>query len=116
MARNTLHVTEEMKRCIKSCLDCFSSCEQTASYCVEKGGKHAEPAHVLLLRDCAGICELTAAFMARGSSYHKKSCGVCAEICQGCGDSCAKFPDDVQMKACADVCRACAESCRSMAT
>ena len=109
------HVTDEMKRCIKACADCFAICEQTAAYCVNKGGKHAEANHVRLLLDCAAICATGAGFMARGSPLHTKTCGVCADVCAQCADSCAAMKDDAQMKACADTCRACAESCRKMA-
>lgn len=109
------HITEEMKRCMRSCLDCFASCEQTAAHCLSKGGAHANPQHVALLLDCADICEASAAFLARGTERHKRTCSLCAEICRSCGESCAQFKDDAQMKACADVCRACAESCQKMA-
>lgn len=109
------HVTDEMKRCIKNCTDCFATCAQTAAYCLDKGGKHVAGEHMTALLDCTETCRASAALMAHGSPLHPRMCGVCAEACLRCADSCAKLGDDAQMKACADVCRACAETCRKMA-
>lgn len=107
-------VTQEMQQCIQNCLDCHSICLNTITYCLQKGGMHAEPAHIQLMQDCAEICQTSANFMLRGSDLHTRTCGVCAQVCQRCADDCAKMGDDAQMKACADMCRRCAESCRQM--
>lgn len=105
----------EMEQCIENCLDCHRICEETAAYCTQMGGKHAEPAHLMSLRDCAQICITSADFMLRGSEIHPKVCGVCAEACVRCAESCERIGDDAQMKECAEICRRCAESCQRMA-
>ncbi len=105
----------DMNGCIDECEKCHRVCVEAASYCLEKGGRHAAPAHVRLLMDCAEICQTSANFMLRGSAAHKIICGACAEICERCAESCDGMSDDAQMKACAKTCRDCAESCRSMA-
>lgn len=84
-------------------------------YCLGKGDKHAEPSHIRLLIDCAEVCKLSAALMARESDYASKLCALCAEICDACADSCDSIPDDEQMQKCAETCRACARDCRAMA-
>jgi len=54
----------EMQRCLKHCQRCHSTClEMAATYCLEMGGKHAEPAHLRLMLDCAQICQTSADFM-----------------------------------------------------
>ena len=78
-------------------------------------GPHVEAAHLRLLLDCAEICQTSADFMLRGSELHGQVCGVCADVCDRCAQSCAQFGDDQQMQACAEECRKCAESCRKMA-
>ncbi|MEA5507175.1 four-helix bundle copper-binding protein [Halotia wernerae UHCC 0503] len=108
-------VNREMQQCIQNCLDCHSICLNTVTYCLRKGGRHAEPAHIRLMLDCADICNTSANFMLRGSDLHARTCGVCAELCQRCADDCDRMGDDAQMKACADMCRRCADSCRKMA-
>lgn len=116
MARLMDHnMNAEMERCIQNCLDCHRSCEQTAAYCTQMGGKHAEPEHLRLLRDCAQICMTSADFMMRSSDLHPRVCDVCAEACERCAESCRRFSDDTQLQDCAEACRRCAESCRQMA-
>ena len=108
-------ISQDMQRCIDECLSCFSICEQTIQHCLELGGKHASPAHIRTMQDCADICRTSAAFMMRGSPFHTRTCGVCAEVCRKCEEECRSMGDDEMMKQCADACRRCAESCARMA-
>jgi hypothetical protein len=111
-----LPISAEMLHCIKNCLECHSICVKTAMHCLEMGGRHAEPAHIRLLWDCADICRVSADFMLRGSDLHTRTCAACAEICERCAEDCERFgPEDKQMRACVDACRVCASSCRRMA-
>jgi hypothetical protein len=109
------HQSPEMERCIDQCQECHEVCLQTIPHCLEKGGRHAEAAHIRLLLDCVDICQTSANFMIRGSELHTLTCGACAEICERCADDCARFGGDAEMQRCADVCRRCAESCLKMA-
>ena len=115
MVRVTRDVSEPMLVCIQNCQDCHRACLQTLAYCLEQGGRHAEPAHLRLLMDCAEICQTSADFMIRSSELHAHTCGACAAVCERCADDCERMADDLRMKACADTCRHCAESCRHMA-
>ncbi|MBL6748906.1 MAG: four-helix bundle copper-binding protein [Nevskia sp.] len=102
-----------MQAAIKSCLDCHGTCLHMAmTYCVEKGGRHAEAAHLRLLMNCAELCQTSANFMLSGSPLHGRVCGVCAELCEACARSCEQVGD---MNECIEQCRRCAKSCRSMA-
>jgi hypothetical protein len=85
------------------------------AYCLQKGGTHAEAAHIGLLLDCAEICQTSANFMLRGSEQHTQTCAACAAICEVCAEECARMDDDPPMRNCAEACRHCAESCRRMA-
>jgi hypothetical protein len=104
----------EMEQCIQNCQDCHHICLETAMHCLQMGGAHAEAAHVRLMLDCAEICQTSANFMLRGSEFHSRTCGVCAEVCTRCAEDCARF-EEAFMQQCADMCRRCAESCRQMA-
>lgn len=104
-----------MDQAITDSLNCYRSCIETISYCVEKGGKHTESNHLQILRDCADICILNTSFMIRGSTFHTKTAELCADICEKCATSCETVdPTDTQMKTCAEMCRKCASSCRKM--
>jgi hypothetical protein len=106
----------DMETCIRNCLDCHRVCLETISHCLGKGGRHADPAHIRLLIDCAQICATSADFMIRGSDLHRLTCGACAEVCDRCAEDCARMADDDEaMRRCADACRRCAESCNRMA-
>ena len=109
------HQTQDMERCIALCQECHEVCLQTVSHCLEKGGQHAEAAHIRLLLDCAEICETSANFMIRGSELHTETCRACSEVCQRCANDCRRLGNDPKMQECADVCRRCAESCAQMA-
>lgn len=108
-------LNDEMRQCLKNCSDCHTVCQETISYCLGLGGPHAEAGHIGLLLDCAQICAASADFLARNSSFHGQTCGVCASICEQCADNCGRFGDDKVMQQCAQSCRHCAESCKRMA-
>jgi len=109
-----MHTTGKMQECIQACKNCSEVCLANVTHCLEKGGKHAEPQHIRLLLDCAEICQTSANFMIRGSDFHSRTCGVCAEVCAACARSCESFADDPEMQECAETCRSCAQSCREM--
>ncbi len=105
---------EHLRRCIKLCGDCHEMCVRALAYCIGMGGQYVEEKHLRLIVDCAQICQTSADFMLRGSSFHDRVCGVCAEVCESCADSCESFSNDAQMKLCAELCRECAMTCREI--
>lgn len=105
----------DMQQCIANCVECHRVCLETLSHCLQKGGRHAEAAHIRLLLDCAKICATSADFMIRGSTLHGRTCWVCAEVCEACAQDCEQMADDKTMRRCVETCRRCAESCRAMA-
>jgi hypothetical protein len=110
------HTREEMRQCIQLCQDCHALCIQMIGHCLVLGGRHAAPEHIRLLMDCAQICTTTADYMARGSSFHDRTCSLCSEICRRCAESCEQLQGNDQLiKQCAEMCRRCAESCERMA-
>jgi len=107
--------TYDMQQCIQNCTNCHAMCLSTIAYCLQQDGEHTEREHLTLLLDCAEICQVSANYMLRGSRHHPLTCGVCAELCTRCAESCEQM-NDAQMQSCAEVCRHCAESCQRMAT
>jgi hypothetical protein len=106
---------EMMQNCIQACTTCHGVCVESINHCLRKGGRHTEFTHLRILTDCAEICQTSADFMLRGSEFHGMTCGVCAEVCTHCAESCAMFGDDEMMKRCEEACRMCAKSCAEMA-
>lgn len=112
----TASTNQDMQGCILDCQNCHRVCLDTLQYCLEMGGPHAEASHIQTLLDCAEICATSVTFMLRGSSLHRRTCGVCAEVCGRCADDCESFGEDEKIQACAEMCRRCAASCQRMAT
>jgi hypothetical protein len=109
-------MNHDMKTEAKTCLDCHATCIATIAHCLERGGKHADAAHIRIMMDCAQICLTCADFMLRGSDHAHHICKECAEICRACEASCRGVADgDAMDLACAEACKACAESCERMA-
>jgi hypothetical protein len=117
MAQSTAHqITPDMRECILNCTVCHNICVETAQYGLGLGGPRADAHNVHVLLDCAQLCAASADFMLRGSEFHGRVCGVCAEACDLCADACERLADgDRTYQECATVCRRCADSCRQMA-
>ena len=91
---------------------CVAACEHCATACLgEENIKLMVPC-IRLDRDCADICRLTAAFIARDSDHAPHVLRECIEICQKCHDECAQHQTE-QCQACAAACKACVEACRT---
>lgn len=100
--------------CIDACQACASACEHCAGACLQEDDVKMMARCIALDMDCAQICRMAAAYMARGSQFAGAVCRLCAEICQACGDECAKHRHD-HCQQCARACHRCAEECRRMA-
>lgn len=108
----SMTMSQEMQRCIDSCLMCYRTCMQMAmNDCLEEGGDHLQPEHFRFMMNCAEMCKTAADFMLSGSRLHTSVCATCAEVCDACAQSCDVISG---MQDCARICRECAESCRRM--
>ncbi|MHB0877823.1 MAG: four-helix bundle copper-binding protein [Anaerolineae bacterium] len=108
--------TGGMQESVKLADGCAMVCEQTTMHCLEKGGKHAEANHVRLMMDCSEICHSASKFMSVQSPFHSQVCGVGADICDQCAQSCEQFRDDQMLMQCAEICRRCGADMRRMAS
>jgi hypothetical protein len=101
--------------CIEACNMCAVACNHCAASCLNESDVKMMARCIALDIDCAQICALAAATMSRGSDHSKAICTLCADICQSCGDECAKH-QMAHCQQCAKACLKCAEECRKMAT
>jgi hypothetical protein len=104
--------TMSLQTCVESCWRTHVMCLETERYCLEKGGMHVMPAHVMLLADCAEMCQKTANSLLRLSSQHAAICVACAQVCDACAQDCEVMAGDERMLLCARTCRECANHCR----
>ena len=94
---------EKCQSCIEVCNECVTTCEHCAASGLQEPEIKMMARCIELDRDCADVCSLAAQFMSRGSPFAGKLCALCAEICQACGDECAKHKNEH--------CQRCAETC-----
>ena len=102
---NAMPSNKAVKECIELTTQCANICVETIPHCLQKGGAHVATPHMKLLMDCAEICRTCDGYLLRNSEFMGRICGLCAEVCQRCSDSCASFAGDKMMQDCADACR-----------
>lgn len=101
-----------LRACITTCLHCYTACIDSVPGLGKAGEERlTEARHLGLLRACAEMCCLSAAFMLIGSPQHKFTCQDCAELCEACALAC----EQAGLTDCATACRGCARSCARMA-
>lgn len=105
---------QKFNACIEACHACVVACNHCAASCLQEPDVKMMARCIALDMDCAQVCATAAAAMSRGSEHAKAICKVCAEICQSCGDECARHDMD-HCQDCAKACHRCAEECRKMA-
>jgi hypothetical protein len=103
---------EDLKRGMQDALDSYRACMEALNFCLQKGGKYAEPKTIRLLTDCAELCRTNADFMVRGSDMYSHTNFACGEVCERTAEVLDRMGDDPVLKACAEACHRCAESDR----
>ena len=105
---------QKFNACIEACNACAVACNHCAASCLHEQDVKVMVRCIALDMDCAQVCALAAAAMARGSEHTNAICALCADICQTCGNECSRH-DMVHCQQCAKACFDCAEECRQMA-
>lgn len=105
---------QQYQSCIDACDACAAACDHCAVSCLQEQDVKMMARCIALDMDCAQICRMASAYMARGSEFVKAICQLCADICQTCGNECAKHQFS-HCQECAQACQRCAEECHRMA-
>lgn len=105
---------QQFESCIEACNTCADACDFCASSCLKEDDVKMMARCIALDMDCAQICRMAAAYMARGSEFADLLCQACVEICDACAEECAKHQMS-HCQECAQACRRCADACRAMA-
>ena len=100
--------------CIIACYRCAAACDHCSVACLSEEDPSAMSDCIRADMDCAQICRLAAAAMARNSDFVSSIWRLCAEICDACASICEKYEHD-HCQDCAKACRACADECATMA-
>ncbi len=105
---------QQFEACIEACNACAAACDLCAVSCLQEHDVKTMARCVALAMDCAEMCRVAAAFMARGSDLASAICRACAEVCEACGDECGKHTMR-HCKACAEACLRGADECHRVA-
>lgn len=112
-AKEKVMAHEQYQSCIDACANCATACHHCATACLQDPDVAMMARCIALDIDCAAVCELAAGAMARGSDFAPSVCALCADVCDACGEECARHQAQ-HCQRCADACRICAEECRRM--
>lgn len=99
--------------CLEACNACATACLQCASTNINGSDPQLMARCISLALECADICRLASASIARGDEHMKEICALCADICHACEGECASHKM-AHCQQCAEACQRCAEACRSM--
>jgi len=69
---------------------------------------------ISLATDCASVCRLCAAMLARNGEFSTALCTLCALVCDACARACAPYQDVEHCQICAGACLACTLACQDM--
>ena len=110
---NTTPPAIDYKACMDACQACIIACNTCAAACLKETDVQMMAACIAQDLECAQVCELAVASMARQSPHVSDICRLCAQICQACADECSKHSHD-HCQTCAAACQQCAMSCNIM--
>jgi len=100
--------------CLRACNESAAACLQCATACLEEDDPKPMARCIALDLECADICRLAAASIARGGEHRHAICALCADACRSCAAECSKHGMD-HCKRCAEACTRCADACLAMA-
>jgi hypothetical protein len=106
-------VDQQYRSCLEACYDCADACDRCAVACLAEPNVGKMERCVRLDMDCAQICRLAAAYMARDSEMADLIWEICAQVCDTCAEECSRHAAE-HCQRCAEACRHCAEECRML--
>lgn len=97
---------QQHQSCIQACDACAAACDHCAAACLSEPDAAQMVECIRHDMDCADICRLASAVMARGSRRAKELCSLCASICDACAAECEKHQHE-HCKQCAEASELC---------
>jgi hypothetical protein len=110
---------ELLARVIDSLAACSQACTACADACLSEEMVADLRKCIRTDLDCADICATTARVLSRHTGYDatitRAQLQACIAACRACGDECAGHAEmHEHCKVCAEACRACEEACRDL--
>ena len=96
-------ILHQLNACAAICNICYEACLNEEDIAMLSRS-------IELTRDCADLCQLSAAALTRDSEFVDSILKLCADVCETCAMECEKHEHE-HCQRCAGVCRKCAEMC-----
>lgn len=103
--------------CIAACVECAQACTACADACLSEDMVAELRKCIRTDLDCADICETTGRVLSRHTAYDANVTHAvlraCATACKTCGEECERHADmHDHCRLCAEACRRCEEACK----
>jgi hypothetical protein len=105
--------------CIEACVECAQACTACADACLSEEMVAELRKCIRTDLDCADVCEATGRVLSRHTAYDanvtRAVLEACATTCRACGDECESHAGmHEHCRICAGVCRRCEQACRDL--
>jgi hypothetical protein len=112
---------ELLARCISECFACAQACTACADACLSEKTIDELRKCIRTNLDCADICETTGRVLSRHTGYDanitRTILQACIQACRSCADECERHAGPGVLKhcrLCAEECRRCEQVCREV--
>lgn len=110
---------DRLAACIDACNACAQACTACADACLAEDMVEQLRKCIRTDLDCADICATTGRVLSRRTGYDanltRAVLQACATACRTCGDDCAQHAEmHDHCRICADACRACEQACTEL--
>jgi hypothetical protein len=110
---------ELLARCVDACVACAQACTACADACLSEEMIDELRKCIRSDLDCADICEVTGRVLSRHTGYDanltRSVLQACAQACKSCGDECQTHAEmHEHCRICAEACRACEQACQEV--
>ena len=111
---------EALAHCIRACTDCAQACTACADACLSEENVADLRKCIRSNLDCADLGEVTARVLSRHTGYDanltRAVLEACATACKSCGDECAHHGEMGMQhcETCAQACRRCEQACTEL--
>ncbi len=108
-----------LARAIEEALNCFQTCTACADACLSEDMVADLTKCIRSNLDCATTCAATVEVLSRHTGYDanitRAQLQACIAACRACGDECAQHADmHEHCRVCADACRTCEQACQAL--
>ncbi|PFG45005.1 hypothetical protein ATJ97_0286 [Georgenia soli] len=110
---------ELLARTVEALVSCAQACTACADACLSEDMVAELRKCIRTNLDCADVCDTTARVLSRHTGYDanvtRALLQACVQACRSCGDECESHAEmHEHCRICAEACRACEQACEDL--